>query len=135
VNDLVTDASTLVCALTGSTETSAGLVERLAGSRCHAPHVVDAEVGHALRRKERQGAIDPEGALEALRQLGRAVDKRYPHTGAIAELAWQQRDRLSFYDSLYVSLATMLGVPLLTMDARLARCHDLPCEVELISES
>lgn len=135
MNDLVTDASALVCALTGTTATAGELARRLAVSRCHAPHFVDAEVGHVLRRKERQGQLDSDSALDALRQLEESVDQRYPHVGPIAELAWLQRERLTFYDALYVSLAAMLQVPLLTLDARLARCHDLPCEVELITDN
>ncbi|WP_326473057.1 type II toxin-antitoxin system VapC family toxin [Actinophytocola sp.] len=135
MNDLVTDASVLVCMLTGTTHTAAGLTDRLGESWCHAPHVVDAEVGHALRRKERNGELDSHRALTALRCLDRTIDERYPHTSPMIEMAWLQRERLTFYDALYVSLAAMLQVPLLTLDARLARCHDLPCEVELIIDN
>lgn len=60
------------------------------------------------------------------------VDHRYPHTGPLGERAWQLRDRLSFYDALYVALAELLGVPLLTADARLSRAHGLRCQVELV---
>jgi predicted nucleic acid-binding protein len=131
-DEVVTDASTLVCALTRHTETADGLRRRLAAAHCHAPHVVDAEVGHAFRRKERRGELDSDEARIALRKLPGLVDDRYPHTGLIAELAWLQRDNLTYYDALYVAVAAALRVPLLTLDARLAKAPNLPCEVELL---
>jgi predicted nucleic acid-binding protein len=135
MDDLVTDASTWVCALTGTTTIAADLRTRLVSSRCHAPHVVDAEVGHVLRRRERCGALEPDTALTALRLLRTAVDERYPHAGPIAELAWTQRKNLSYYDALYVALSSALRIPLLTLDARLANAPNLPCEVELLIDN
>jgi predicted nucleic acid-binding protein len=132
VNDLVVDASALVCALVGSTATAANLRERLGTTYCHAPHVVDAEVGQTLRRKAQCGELDADKALTALRMLKHTVDDRYPQAGSIAELAWSMRENLSYYDGLYVGLAAVLRVPLLTLDARLAGAPNLPCEVEVM---
>lgn len=48
----------------------------------------------------------------------------------LVHVAWDLRENFSFYDGLYVALALMLGEPLLTFDARLARSGlDLPIEV------
>lgn len=40
--------------------------------------------------------------------------------------------RFTFYDALYVALATALDVPLLTGDSRLAAAPGLPCEIKLV---
>ena len=40
---------------------------------------------------------------------------------------------MSFYDGLYVALATMLDLPLLTSDIRLTKAPGLPCRYELIN--
>jgi predicted nucleic acid-binding protein len=61
------------------------------------------------------------------------VDQRYPHTGSLADAAWELRDNVTFYDALYVALAAALDVPLLTADARLARAPGLPCQVEVVA--
>src|SRR2546423_11916555 len=126
-DELVPDASILICVLTGVTSAADELAGRLAVTQCHAPHVVDAEVGHALRRKERRGELDPDQARAGLRKLEDLVENRYPHTGLIAELAWLQRDNLTYYDALYAAVAAALRIPLLTLDARLANAPNLPC--------
>jgi len=60
------------------------------------------------------------------------VVERFPH-GTLARAAWRLRHSMSYYDALYVALATRLGAPLLTMDKRLANAPGLPCSVELVS--
>lgn len=67
------------------------------------------------------------------RRVGRVlVDRRYPHTGALGDLAWSYRHNLLFYDALYVALATRLRVPLLTCDVKLRNAPGLTCAVELV---
>lgn len=135
MNDLVVDASALVKALSETTAGAAELRDRLAMSHCHAPHLVDAEVGQVLRRKERRGELEADAALGALRLCRLAVAERYPLNTALAELAWSMRDNVTYYDGLYVGLAAILRVPLLTLDARLAKAPSLPCEVELVADT
>jgi predicted nucleic acid-binding protein len=128
--DYVVDASALVLAMTGKTDDAHALRARLPGMRRHAPHLVDAEVGNVLRRHARARLISSAEAGAALRSLRALVQHRYPHAGPLAELAWQYRDSLSFYDALYVALAVLLGVPLLTADVRLSKVGR--CTVELV---
>ena len=131
-DDFVLDASALVLALIGKTGDADALRQRLRRIRRHAPHLIDAEVGNVLRRHERGGRISAEEAQAAL-DAGRVlVEHRYPHTGPLAELAWKLRANLSFYDALYVALATRLDVPLLTADLRLSKAPDLGCRVEVV---
>ncbi|HKH63889.1 MAG TPA: type II toxin-antitoxin system VapC family toxin [Solirubrobacterales bacterium] len=124
----VVDASVVVGYLSGE---DALLDERLEAEEhvLWAPHLIDAEVGHALRRKARLGQIDAETAGEAIWAINDLPLRRVEHENLV-HVAWDLRDNFSFYDALYVSLALMLGETLLTFDARLARSGvDLPVEV------
>jgi predicted nucleic acid-binding protein len=48
--------------------------------------------------------------------------------------AWELRENASFHDALYVSLAELLGEPLVTSDHRLARADGVRAEVEVLAE-
>ncbi|MDA8044570.1 MAG: type II toxin-antitoxin system VapC family toxin [Actinomycetota bacterium] len=130
--DYVLDASALVLALVGKSETADALRARLPAMRRHAPHLIDAEVGNVLRRHERSGRISASEARTALDATRSIIDHRYPHAGPLAELAWTWRDHMSFYDALYVALAVRLGVPLITADAKLPRAPELACAIEAV---
>jgi len=130
--ECVLDASALVLALAGKTDGASALRARLTDVRRHAPHLIDAEVGNVLRRHERDGRLSAPEALQALRAARVFVDHRYPHVGPLEELAWTWRHNLSFYDALYVALATLLDVPLVTGDTRLSRVPAVPCTIELV---
>jgi predicted nucleic acid-binding protein len=94
-----------------------------------APHLIDAEIGHALRRSVLSGEVSAEAAGQALWEVDELPVARVGHEHLI-HVAWGLRDNFSFYDALYVALALMLDEPLLTFDARLARTGiDLPIEV------
>ncbi|GDY31443.1 type II toxin-antitoxin system VapC family toxin [Gandjariella thermophila] len=132
MSELVLDSSALVFALTGMMPEASSLRTRISAVTCHAPHLIDAEVGNVLRRQELAKEITPAVAATALRALPHLVDQRYAHTGPLAEAAWKLRGAVTFYDGLYVALAITLGVPLVTADARLSKAPSLPCEVELV---
>lgn len=130
---LVLDASALARAALGLDLPAQTLRRRLVREVCHAPHLVDAEVGHALRRQVLRGLL-PEAKGESL--LGEAaalVDHRHQMTGWLALAAWKLRQNLTFYDALYAALAQALAVPLLTCDESLARSPGLPCTIELVA--
>ncbi len=84
------------------------------------PHLIDAEVGQALRREVAAGRLGEGRADAALLDLMRMPLRRIDHIGLIHR-AWELRHNFSFYDGLYVSLAEGLDVPLVTLDRRLAR--------------
>ena len=46
---------------------------------------------------------------------------------------WELRHNVTPYDAAYVALAEVLGVTLLTADARLSRASGIRCEVELLA--
>lgn len=76
------------------------------------------------------GDIPEEVATTGLVALGHLVDERYPHVGTLRAEARKLRGAITFYDVLYVALATRLELPLLTADAKLARAPGVTCEVE-----
>jgi predicted nucleic acid-binding protein len=132
MNQLVVDASAYIYATTSTEPAAKFVLRRLMHSSCHAPHLLDAEVGHVLRRLERRGDIKPETALTSLNALEHLVNERYPAMGPLRDTAWQLRAGITYYDALYAALATAMGAPLLTADNRLSRAPGLPCEVEVV---
>jgi predicted nucleic acid-binding protein len=132
VNDCVIDASALVLAVAGKTTAADEFRARLPGVRRHAPHLIDAEVGNVLRRHEQAGLMSGREANTALGVAELLIDHRYPHAGPLAQQAWTLRHNLTFYDALYVALASYLSLPLLTSDGRLGRAPGLPCQIEVV---
>ena len=56
--------------------------------------------------------------------------ERYPHT-PLLDRVWQLRHNVSAYDAVYVALAEVLSIPLVTGDAMLARAPGLNVRIEL----
>jgi predicted nucleic acid-binding protein len=129
----VLDASVLAEYLAGG-EHAHEIRERLLSRRgaLWGPHLVDAEVGHVLRRAVLAGELSATAARAALRDLADLPLVRAAHVGLL-ERAWALRANLSFYDGLYVALAERLELPLLTVDARLARAPGIRARIELIA--
>lgn len=100
--------------------------------RVWAPHLIDAEIGHVLRRGTLTGELSGDGARAALRALANIPLRRAQHRDLL-DRAWSLRAKVSFYDGLYVALAERLNLPLLTLDTRLACAPGLPADVEVIA--
>lgn len=127
----VVDSSVMVELLAdGKGSEVAGERLRRKGEPLWAPHLIDAEVGHALRRVVRVGGLSPRRGEEALMEFVDLPVRRVEHEPLLPS-AWALRDNVSFYDALYVALAEILEEPLVTFDARLARAG-LRAEVEVL---
>ncbi|MDQ3380033.1 MAG: type II toxin-antitoxin system VapC family toxin [Actinomycetota bacterium] len=100
----------------------------------HAPHLVDVEVLHALRRLVASGALSSDRASDARVDAANLLIMRYPHLDLL-ERAWELRDNLTVYDAVYVALAELLDAPLVTCDARLAQAPGHDAEIELFAPS
>ena len=100
------------------------------GESLHAPHLLDVEVAHVLRRYVSVGTISAPRGDEALHDLVALRITRYPHDVLLTRI-WQHRHNLSAYDACYVSLAEDLGAPLLTRDARLSTAPGHRATIEL----
>ena len=129
---IVLDASVLVDILLRE-PLAAALGEDLlrAGDPLHAPHLIDVEIMHVLRRLDRAGVIDAERAGEAMDDLSALPIRRHPH-GPLLAAMWSLRANVSAYDAVYVALAEALDARLVTRDAKLAKAIGARVEVLLV---
>lgn len=129
---MVVDASVLVEFLAGGefADQAARRIRRAAPD-LWAPHLIDAEVGHVLRRAVLAGELTPRRAAQALAELANFPIQRVGHT-ELLHRAWQLRSNASFYDAIYLALAEALALPLVTLDARLARAPGSRARIELL---
>lgn len=127
---LVVDASALAVALLDRSPDGHALRRRLVSETCHAPHLIDAEIGNVLRRHVLRGELAASDAETLLSAADPIIDHRHDASGGLSQTAWALRENLSFYDALYVALAAALDVPLVTGDERLRRTPGLPCATE-----
>jgi predicted nucleic acid-binding protein len=87
-----------------------------------APHLLDTEVAHVLRKHVLGGKLDENRAAEALGDLQELPVDRYA-ARPLLERIWDLRHNLSGYDATYVALAEALDAALVTSERRLI---DLP---------
>lgn len=127
---IVVDGSALVLAVADTSERGEQVRSRVAEGAI-APHLIDAEVGQAVRGLVRRGLLDAEAAVRSLRAAEHLVLDRFPHP-PLRPRAWELRENVSFYDGLYVALAERTGLGLLTADVKLSAAPGARCVVELV---
>jgi predicted nucleic acid-binding protein len=93
-----------------------------------APHLIDLELTSALRRRVEHGDVSAPRARAALTDFADLALVRYQATEFLTRI-WALRPTLTPYDAAYVVLSELLGVQLLTSDARLARSHGHRAEI------
>ena len=67
----------------------------------------------------RTGQLSEDRAADARSDFAALAITRYEHT-LVADRVWELRHGLTAHDATFVALAELLGVPLVTCDARLA---------------
>ncbi|GAA0592768.1 type II toxin-antitoxin system ribonuclease VapC1 [Kutzneria viridogrisea] len=131
--DAVVDTSALIALFTGN-EQDRALVNRMLATTAAAPELLDAEVLSVLRRMVRHGDLTRNQARVTLTTIQASPITRIPHANLV-DRAWQLQDSITAYDALYVALAELLDVPLITCDAKLAGSNGHQAKVELYSAS
>jgi predicted nucleic acid-binding protein len=127
---LVVDSSA-VLALLLSDDPDSSLAERVAADAdLHAPHLLDVEVLHALRRLTQRGELPLNRAEDARDDFAALAIARYGHE-ALADRAWALRENLTAYDAVFMTLAEALGAPLVTCDRALANVPGTQVDVEV----
>jgi predicted nucleic acid-binding protein len=110
------------------------MVTRFAGdASLAAPYLIDAEVGHLLRRHALLGRVSAERARIALDDYVALPVDRYAHL-ALLPRAFALRDNATIYDALYLALAEALKATLLTRDRRLAWIPGAGAHVEVVTD-
>jgi predicted nucleic acid-binding protein len=131
---LVLDTSAVLEALV-AVDPPSGLIDRLADDGdLNGPHLIDTEVLHVLRRMSMSGELSDERAEDARSDFAELAIVRYPHEPLNGRV-WELRHNMTAYDATFVALAEMLGVPLITCDARLASASGSRARIELYGNS
>lgn len=127
---IVLDASALVEVIL-RTPIGSAIEQRIVASAetLHAPHLIDIETTHVLRRYVAKGSIDAKRGREAIDDVASLSLRRYGHAGLLPRV-WEMRNNLTAYDAVYVALAQVLNAPLLTCDRRLAAAVGHRAQIE-----
>jgi predicted nucleic acid-binding protein len=129
---LVVDTSAVLGAIAGR-PANRDLIARLtADPDLHAPHLIDLEILHALRRLVHRGELSDDRAADARSDFADLSIVRYPHR-PLADRIWELRENLTAYEAAFVSLSEAMGVPLITCDAHLALTSGHRATIELFS--
>ena len=119
---IVLDASAWASALTGTDELAIGCRALLrADDQWMAPCHMATEVLRTVRRLEYAGLLPTADADILANSVARAtVTYVGPEPPLLAE-QWSLRHNVSAYDAAYVALSLRYGLPLVTIDLRLAK--------------
>jgi predicted nucleic acid-binding protein len=126
---IVLDASAAADAVLERGEQGSWAAEQLIeAEEVSAPHLIDVEVASALRRVALARETTPGRARVALDAFLTLPLERYPTT-ILLDRVWRLRHHLTAYDACYIALAELLGQPVVTTDARLARARGHRAEI------
>lgn len=97
-----------------------------------APHLIDSEVTHVLRRLVLRSELSDDDGARAMRAFIALEIERFP-VHDLRPRMWELRHTLSGYDATYVALTEHLNArALLTTDARLARAPGPRCAITVL---
>lgn len=129
---IVVDTSAIIAALAGRPHIDELVAHLREDPDLHAPHLIDVEVLHVLRRLVASGDLQEPRAEDIRTDFRDLVITRYPHQ-PLADRIWQLRHNVTAYDAAFIALAEVLDVALITCDARLSRASGHRARIELFS--
>ncbi|MEV0401029.1 type II toxin-antitoxin system VapC family toxin [Actinoallomurus sp. NPDC050550] len=128
---VVVDASAMVEAFVGALNgQTCLLMEEIEQNDVAAPHLIDSEVLHVLRKLEHRKVLSDDEADQVCELFTSLKITRYS-AGGLLNRIWALRRNLTCYDATYVALAEVLDVPFLTTDARIARASGHGADVRV----
>jgi len=127
----VTDAGVWIRAIVDEEPGGSARMRLMPHALVASPALIDLEFTDVLRGLVTKKSINVRQAQRALTEFMQAPIQRYAHL-ALLDRIWRLRANLTAYDASYVALAEVLGVDLLTIDARLASVPGIRCHVEVI---
>jgi predicted nucleic acid-binding protein len=101
------------------------------GETLHAPHLLDVEIAHVLRRYVLRRELSSVQASARLELFAQFPIRRYAHEPLLARM-WTLRANLTAYAAAYVALAEGLRASLVTRDERIAHAKGHTARVELL---
>ena len=126
------DASAVVALLVDQGTPGRWVAGQVAGHVLMAPELLPFEVANALRRQVRARVLPVDRATAAHHAMVDVHVELWPYA-PLARRVWALRDQLSSYDAAYVAVAELVGAPLITLDARLARGVRADCEIRVFA--
>lgn len=122
---MILDSGVVITLLLG------GLDPEVLDDELVAPHLIDSEVTHVLRRMVFRGDISERQGRMAIDSFMAMVFTRRG-VGHLRLRMWELRHNLIGYDSTYVALAEHLGAVLITTDRKLAKAPGIRCPVRVV---
>jgi predicted nucleic acid-binding protein len=124
----VVDSSVLVAALVDSGPAGIWSEQVISAGFLASPHLAVVEALNILRRLELADQLTELEAASAQKDLQELEIDLLP-ARPFEERIWQLRRNLTCYDAWYVAVAEALGLPLATLDRRMARAPGPQCEI------
>jgi predicted nucleic acid-binding protein len=123
---IVCDASVVVAAFVDETPRRMWAMDLLASETLVAPHLVFAEIAHALRREESAGRVSRDTATFAYEQMRDMTIELHSYE-PFADRIWALRANVTPYDAWYIALAEAYDLEVATLDRQLAAAPGVRC--------
>lgn len=128
---LVVDASVIAPAIADGGPDGDLCRAAIHGEVLLAPDLLRVEVLSVIRRHASSGELTKRQAENAVDDLLALPITVYP-TEPLLPRCWSLRGNVTAYDACYVALAEVLGITLLTADARLANAPGPRCQFSVV---
>ena len=108
------------------------LLQILVSGEAVAPHLLDLEIMHSIRKLARRTRAADADLRELVATYASFSIQRHGHRWLLNRI-WELRQNITAYDASYVALAEHLNAPLLTRDRRLANSSNHTARIQFIA--